>query len=257
MTLKRSKSETGLSILIKNEHNPELNNSNKIKNDDTALDKIFQKWFQSHCHKRLVEYKENLLRLNEENSKLKEDLINKDILFNNLIKSNKTLNIDFEECQKICNELENKLFNYENIIEQFKLQSLVEQHHENLKQQNDLILNSVEIDTNNNNSSSIRRSNSRNKISSLLSATKLNEGMNMYGSFDRINLLNELNLKSNRSLEKELEMLSIRKDAQTQFDENDIVEAVLDNKIEENNTYSSYKDIFRKIYDTLNSSKTI
>jgi hypothetical protein len=244
-----------LNILNEIDDNQKLN-SKKFQNDDTTLDIIFQKWFQSHCHKRLVEYKENLIKLNEENTKLKEDLITKDIQLSLLVKTNKTLNIDFEECQKLNDELENKLFNYENVIEQFKLTNLIEYHEEHLKQQNDLIFNSVEIDTDCNNSSLIRKSNSRNKISSLLTATKFNEGMNIYGSFDRINLLNEYNLKSNKSLEKELELLSTRKDAQTQFNENDIIEEI-EKKTDENNALSSYKDIFRKIYDTLNSSKTI
>ena len=262
-SIKRSKSATNLIEInnqaSNNDNSKTTNENESLSNKEETIEEIFKKWllqFQSHSHKKLVEYKGNVLELNEENAKLKEDLIYKEVQLNNLKKSNKTLNIDFEETQKLNDELENKLLHYENIIEQFKLTSLVEHHEEHLKQQ-DLILNSIEIDTNNNTSASIRKSNSRNKISSLLSAAKLNDGMNIYGSFDRINLLNEFNLKSNKSLEKEFELLSIKKDAQTQYDESDSVVVAQKRTSDDNNAYSSYKDIFRKIYDTLNSSKTI
>ena len=254
--IKRCISETNLELSI------EISSKNKNVELNQTSENIFEKWlnlFQSYSHKKLMEYKANVLKLNEENVKLREDLLSKEVLLNSLKKSNSILNIDFEECQKLNDELERKLYNFESIIENFKLQSLIEHHEDQMKQQ-DLILNSIEMDTTNNiekQSSSVRKSASRNKLSTLLTAAKVNDGMSIYNSFDRITLMNDFNLKSNKSLEKELELLSIKKDAQTQCNTCDAIPNKYEENSNSNQVYSSYKDIFRKIYDTLNSSKTI
>lgn len=294
--LKRSQSENNLNYtniclklekidnkksLVKSIFSEELiNNVNS-----GSLNVIFEKWliiFQSYSHKKSIEFKSDVLKLKEENTKLNEKVFNLELNLNLLNKTNSILNIDLEEYQNINKNLEKKLITYENMMHDDMFQTHI--NYEVVENDNERILSLTPLSASSSPSSNSRKTFLSNKLKSFNGSSLKSNDWN--GSIETLNsIMNDLNYNNNRnylnkSLFKELESLDMNNnkklnkmiDAETQYelntslrikenlnrsdDDNNNNDNNL-NTSKTNNIYSSYKDIFRQIYDTLNSSKKI
>lgn len=221
--------------------------SNNKNSQFKSLTEIFQKWsqiFDSYSRQKLLNYKDDILHLNAQNDELNDKLIKLEAYVVNLENKNRLLNVDIDELKCSLNEKDRKVEFYERLA----VQQGLDANNNNL----------IKLTTN------LERSVSpilRNSSARLARITHEDDFMNnsmdsiddqQRFNFDHVSLYNEC---SEYFIKEELFKSPIHKaDSQIQCN---LPQDLSDNDDElgKDDPYSNYKNIFKQIYDTINSSK--